>query len=466
MKKQLFIFGFLLILIPAVCAQNYKRLSVSSNTNTTIIRSYQYLENAVVCYSKDNHSGYIEYRTEFPTTLRVPIPAEYEIKDMRIYKNLLYLCGCKGLNAFIAVMDLRYFYEAPYTTMPPTIIYSYLNGSSEEGKIHINSIEKMVVYSDNPQNPMTEPTSFANEDIVAIALNNHNPSYPQKVAIHIKFNNLGVNITSLYGTALPTITLDIMYCTPMFHYMELEDVMLTENYISLVSYNHTSHNEAYYINKLDIGSSISSIFNSTYIYPAPDDEALSSIKGVGLSDNHIELATLALKDAANSTFEIRMRNIALSTMQMTNSQSIYLDNYKHDIDMIFNNSTNKIVALMYYRPSTISYDVHSFFEIDPWATTSYYASTMYDFELTHYTSFDPTQSASFVASSYNKWFRKELPLNTSPCHFRYPVQINQINSITFEKVDFHSYTVSFSNSLEFLWTDIEFVNTEIDCESE
>lgn len=466
MKKQLFIFTLLLILIPAVCAQNYKRLSVSSNTNTTIIRSDPYRGNAVICYSKDNHSGYIEYRTDIPTTLRVPIPVEYEIKDMRIYKNLLYLCGHHGIDAFIAVMDLRYFYQVPYTTMPPTIIYSYLKGPSGEEKIRLNSIEKMVVYSDNPQLPMTDPTSFANEDIVAIALNNYDPSYPQKVAIHIKFNNLGVNITSLYSTALPMITLDILHYTPMPDYLELEDVMLTENYISLVSYNHTPHNEAYYINKLDIGSPISSIYNTTYIYSAPDYEALSSIKGVGLSDNHIELATLALKDVANSTFEIRMRNIALTTMLMTNSQSIYLDNNKHDIDMIFNNSTNKIVSLMYYRPSTISYDVHSFFEIDPWATTSYSASTMYDFEPTHYSSFDPTQSVSFVASSYNKWFRKDLPLNPSPCHLRYPVQINQINNITFEIDEPIPLTITSLNKLEFIWTATEFVNTEIDCESE
>lgn len=427
MKKTLTIFLLIILSSTNIHAQNYSRFTEASEAHTSIIRSYPLLNHAEVAYTIDENTGYIELRKGGTITGRVPVPLEYIVKDMKVFNNLLYFCGEHRAMGFIAVANLNDI-DSNITSPvypPSTTAIFYSDITVNPYKDLVSSLEKMVVYKDANASGQIY-SNYANEHIVAIGRNDNIAAYPDWLTVHIKYNNLLIN-----SSLTPFYTIDIeVLCDNTSPYNEqLQEVLLTDDYVSMVSYRYSTDEYILHCcNKYNIASTYPTI----YKYSAPQYEALSLIKGVAMEDNHIALATLAAENPNTGTFDIRIRNIDLATMQMTNSQVLSLGEQKQDVEMAYNETKRKIVLMMYYMFSGNQYDMHSFFEINPWTNSSYYPSAMYDITPTHYSSIYHSNDSYFIAASGNKWFRKALPMAvpTNNCFNQDNLSATPISNLT------------------------------------
>jgi len=458
MKNYIVLFVSLLAMCHALSAQGYRRFSENTEAQTTIIRSYPMILNSVVCYSKDASSGYIELRVEDGVSGRVPVPLEYEVKDMKLFDNLLYFCGRHDIHGFIAVVDIKLIESAINTQnifiSPSYVTYSDVYVGLE--KYSISSLDKLEVYT-TPGATGVPPLEKANEHIIAIARNYKNAALPSSFPVHIKFNNVTPNP---YGYSSGTISVEAVYNTNYYRNEVLHDVLVTNDFVSLIY----SDNESYRLYKKRTTYPIATIFDTAYIYGFDQYEVLSEINGVALENNQIALSTLAVQNISSSTFEIRIRKINMPSMLMDNSQSLYLGENKQDMEMIYNKASHKIISMIpYYLPSVNS-EVQSFIEIDPWNSSAYNAWAMYDNN--YYSSMASANNSSFVSSFSNKWFRKLLPMNSSSSScfsvFSIPVSLKS-NLEHFERY----YTTTKMNKVlspRYLLVDIDAFNIGVDCE--
>lgn len=414
MKKIIFTLLLLIIISSTyIHAQNYSRYTEASEAYTTIIRSYPLIDHAEVAYTFDETSGYIELRNNGAITGRIPVPLDYIVKDMKIYHNLLYFCGehqsvSQGFIAVTNLYEIFSYISAPYFP-PPTTLISYTDIWVEPYKYFITSLEKLVVYKDEDDPLPTDYLNFANEHIVAIGRNRDNPTYPEWMTVHIKYNDL---LVSTGFTPIPySIDIEVIYDKTSPYNEQIQEVLLTDNYVTLVSYRYST--DEYILHRCD-KYNIVGTYNTIHKFAAPQYEALSLIKGVAMEDNHIALASLAAKDPNNGTFEIRIRNIYLTTMSMTNSQALSLGVQKHDVEMAYDISKRKIILMMYYLFTGNQYDMHTFIEIDPWTNSSYNPAAMYDLTLTRYNSIYHSNDSYFIAAAGYSWFRKALPMAVPP----------------------------------------------------
>lgn len=391
-------------------AQNYRRYTETSEAHTSIIRSYPLLNHAEVAYSLDENSGYIELRMGGTTTGRVPVPLEYEVKDMKLYYNLLYFCGKHGICGFIAVANLHdiFLYINNPVSPPSTTLISYSDISTAPDKHIVSSLEKLVVYKkENAQLPYTY-INCANEHVVAIGRNETLLAYPEWLCVHIKYNNIPLYISLTPPSPPPSIDIEIFYDKTSPINEQLQEVLLTDDYVTFVSYRYST--DEYILHRCQ-KYNLYGTFSPIYKYSAPQNEALSLIKGVAMEDNHIALASLS---AENTSFGIRIRNIDLSSMLMNPSQSLPLEDQKHDVEMAYNKDQQKIVLMMYYLFNGQQNYMHSFIEIDPWTSSSYSPDVMYDLTLTHYNSIYHSNGYYFIAAAGHSWFRKALPMAVPP----------------------------------------------------
>ena len=391
-------------------AQNYNRFTEVSEAYTSIIRSYPLVSHAEVAYTFDENSGYIELRKGGAITGRVPVPLDYKVKDMKLYYNLLYFCGEHRSMGFIAVANLNDIFS--YLTIPnspSTTTIFYTDISIYPYREFVSSLEKLVVYKDADDPFPLYCLNHANEHVVAIGRNKDNPAYPEWHTVHIKYNTLVMGTPPAYPSNYVSIEVLCDISSPSNE--QLQEVLLTDDYVALVSYRYST--DEYILHRCE-KYNIANTFPPIYKYNAPQYEALSLIKGVAMEDNHIAVATLAAEDPIAGTFGIRIRNINLATMLMTNSQVLFLGEQKQDVEMAYNENKRKIVLMMYYLFNGNQYDMHSFFEIDPWTSFSYQSNAMYDITPTHYNSIYHSNGSYFIAASGNKWFRKNLPIAEPP----------------------------------------------------
>lgn len=337
MKKIIFTLLLLIIISNTyIHAQNYRRYTEASEAYTTIIRSYPLIDHAEVAYTFDETSGYIELRNNGAITGRVPVPLEYEVKDMKLYYNLLYFCGKHKSIGFIAVAnlnDILLYLNNPYYSPSSTLI-SYTDICVNPYKTLISSLEKLVVYEEEHDTIPDPYTYYAKEHIVAIGRNETMSIYPEWMAIHLKYNNLHITNTTPFISGF-TIDVDVLFDYSSPFNEELQEVLLTDTYVTFVSYRYST--DEYILHRCRRYNFIST-FNAIYKFSVPQNEALSQIKGVAMEDNHIALASLA---AENNGFGIRIRNIDLATMTMNPSQSLSIGVQKHDVEMAYNKNQHK-----------------------------------------------------------------------------------------------------------------------------
>lgn len=466
MKNYILLFVSLLAMCHALNAQDYRRFSENTEAQTTIIRSYPMIPSSVVCYSKDASSGYIELRVEDGLTGRVPVPLEYEVKDMRLFDNLLYFCGRHVFNngscGFIAVTNINLIERMfnPQGTFLNNDVIIYTDVTINNYKNSIVSLDKLVVYS-KPGSFALPPHDFANEHIVAIGHNYYNSILPNKFAVHIKYNDMYVN-SIIAPISIPSVQVEMLYNQNHLGNETLEDVMVTDDYVSFIY----SSGDDYVIYRKRKTLSLLNIFDSAYVYPAPQYEILSMVNGVAMDGNRIELASLAVNDINASTFEIRMRNIDLPTMAMTNSQTLFLGYQKQDMYMIYDTSSQKIVSLMYYDMISGGL-VHTFIELMPLSSSAYNADLIYDQDM--YASFDPTNMSSYVAATASKWYRKMLPMNNnqpSGCFERDSLPVGIITNLGYVVKEWDTRYLEDKLKQDWVEVEVELVENYEDCMSE
>lgn len=397
--KRLFLYILLMFFCTCIFAQDYTRYSVDEQSYACIVRScpayYLYLE---ACYTKDAYSGYIELRHRNFTAGRISVPLGYDVRDMKVYKNLLYFCGRHKHCGFIAVANLHdiFSYINPTPGAPLNAAVSYADLCVGD----IESLEKIVVY---PEQSNMFPLGDANEYVAAIG-----KSGSQWKALSIKYQNLYLGPSSIFSPG--TIFVNVLYETTGTYNDRLEEVLLTEDYVAFVSYRYAT--EEYIIHRCDKYNLLGT-YNTIYKYHAPQNEALSRITGVAMDANYIALASLAEEPVGASTFEIRIRNIDLSTMNMVGSQGIDIMEQKRDVELAYNPVTKTIIMMMYFRLYGETVDNHSFFQVDEWPTyygyyPHYSIPAIYDMVPTHYASHDNSIGSWFVAVSGNTWFHKNI----------------------------------------------------------
>lgn len=408
MKRILTILLLTMITSTYIQAQNYRRYTETSEAHTSIIRSYPLLNHAEVAYSLDENSGYIELRMGGTTTGRVPVPLEYEVKDMKLHYNRLYFCGKHGISGFIAVANLNdiYAYITNPNNSPSTTAILYSDIVIEPYKELVSSLEKLIVYKDEDDPSQNTRLDCANEHIVAIGRNEKYSTYPEWMAIHIKYNTLYIVNNPVYTPNY--IDIEVLFDITSPYNEKFQEVLLTDDYVTFVSYRYST--DEYILHRCQ-KYNLYGTFSPIYKYSAPQNEALSLIKGVAMEDNHIALASLA---AENTSFGIRIRNIDLSSMLMNPSQSLPLEDQKHDVEMAYNKDQRKIVLMMYYLFNGQQNYMHSFIEIDPWTSSSYSPDVMYDLTPTHYNSIYHSNGSYFIAAAGHSWFRKALPMAVPP----------------------------------------------------
>ncbi len=442
-------------------AQNYRRYTETSEAHTSIIRSYPLLNHAEVAYSLDENSGYIELRMGGTTTGRVPVPLEYEVKDMKLHYNRLYFCGKHGISGFIAVANLNdiYAYITDPNNSPSTTAILYSDIVIAPYKELVSSLEKLVVYKDEDDPSQNTHLDCANEHIVAIGRNEKYSTYPEWMAIHIKYNTLYIVNNPVYTPNY--INIEVLFDITSPYNEKIQEVLLTDDYVTFVSYRYST--DEYILHRCQ-KYNLYGTFSPIYKYSAPQNEALSLIKGVAMEDNHIALASLA---AENTGFGIRIRNIDLLSLLMNPSQTLSISDQKHDVEMAYNKDQRKIVLMMYYLFNGQQNYMHSFIEIDPWTYSSYSPGVMYDLTPTHYNSIYHSNGSYFIAATNSTWFRKALPMAgaLSNCFKQDILYASPISDIDKETIGIIYRKEEGLHGLDTPLLTIEIMNISIECSS-
>lgn len=410
MKKM----GFsILLALTAACvcgrAQDYVRYSAETKGINHIIRSCTiYNTPTEVIYSREDDSGYIELWVEGTATCRIPVPLSYEVKDMRVYNNLLYFCGRRKPCGFIAVLDLHdMFLHNTGSSTPPSdafISYTYLDGGL------VSSLEKMVVYDIHDQ-AQTIPVEYADQHIAAIGLSGWNITTNDWVAVHLKYDSLFLDTVSSISAA-NYANYEVLASPDCPKSEPIQEVLKTEHYVAFVRYRQSTNE---YIIHHCTKYNIAGTYNWTYHFPAPPDEGLSPIIGTVVPTNNIALATLATYQGNPSAYEIRVRTFDMAGMSVMRSQRIPTDDTVRDLKITYNKDRQKIVLSMNGLLRSASIWVPVFLEIDPWVNTggitTYTAYGICDNSHTPFNSIDFANGPYFVSSAENIWMRKKLPLS-------------------------------------------------------
>ena len=454
MKKNIII-PLLLLLLSGnfIQAQDFVKQSENSVVYSNIIKSCPLYPYSVVCYSRDANSGYIELRTEGSTTRRVPVPLEYNVKDLKVFNNLVYFCGQHINQGFVGIVNL-------YHLVNPSVIYTNAGASYIDlGAADVSDLEKLVVYNDNasPQNTLT-----ADEDVVAIGKGGYQSRINGWIVVHLKYNNH--HLFNGNKTEASNVTIDIVYDFIGEANDDIQQLLLTDDYVVLVGHNPAF--EHYLIHFYD-KNNISSSNHPVYKFDYPPYEVLSDIKSVSLEGNNIALATLALKDIEQHTFEIRIRNIHVSplNMFMNNSQALPLGEQKRDVEMAYNSDQHKLVLMLGYDVYNTSY----FFEINPWALATSTSDAIYESNHQDYAAIDHANGPYYVAVYKNIWFRKKLPNNnvaSSSCYGKFNTEVTLIDNL--DGKDFEPTSIQdrfFINTLGRV-VDIEFITKNSECTEE
>ena len=359
-------------------------------------------------YTKNSKSSFLELWVEGVATCRIPVPWDYEVKDMKVYGNLLYFCGKQNSCGFIAVANLHDMYmHATSVGTPPTsaaVSYNCLDPRC------VSSLEKLVVYGEE-NGPMTLPINYANEHIAAVGKGGTwiNTGC---VAVHIKYDSLPMVPLPIYSPSILTVSV-IEDLTSTIN-EPLPEVLLTDDYVAFARYRYGT--DEYVIHRCGKYNMVGT-YGTARRYAAPNDEVIFNLEGETLEGNNIALATCSLADMYYNNYEIRVRNIDLSTWNMVNSQYIPVDDTKQDdLAMVYNRNKQKLVSSLHYQlPNLGGYD-YGLIEIDPWYSftgTSYYSSdAILDPNHRIFIPMDQTFGVHFVAMDKNGWLRKSLPMNS------------------------------------------------------
>ena len=210
----------------AIRAQHYVLYSANTGCENHIIRSCPgYTSLTEVLYTKCDGSDYFELWVEGVAACRIPVQKSYEVKDMKVYGNLLYFCGRHNSCGFIAMLNLHdMFLHATGGGIPPTsatISYTDLNPQ------YVSSLEKLVVYGEGNGIPPL-PLTYANEHIAAIGKGGTGTT-ADWVAVHIKYNNLPLVAPPIVSPY--TISVEVMDdLSNTMSYEKLPEVLLTDDY--------------------------------------------------------------------------------------------------------------------------------------------------------------------------------------------------------------------------------------------
>ena len=403
-------FSILLALTAAcVCgrAQNYVRYSAETKGINHIIRSCPiYNIPTEVIYSREDDSGYIELWVEGMGTCRIPVSLRYQVKDMKVYNNLLYFCGSHHSCGFIAVLNLHdmFLHILNSTAPPPDAFISYTDLYSG----YVTSLEKMVVY-DIHDNAPTIPISYADQHIAAIGLSGGDITTNDWVAVHLKYNNLFLDTVNT--PVFNDVSYEVLASADCPKSEPIQEVLKTEHYVAFVRYRQSTNE---YIIHHCTKYNIAGTYKWTYHFPAPPDEGLSPIIGTVVPTNNIALATLATYQGNPSAYEIRVRTFDMAGMSVMRSQRIPTDDTVRDLKITYNTDRQKIVLSMNGLLRSSSIWVPAFLEIDPWVNTgitTYTAHGICDKSHTPFNSIDFANGPYFVSSAENIWMRKKLPLS-------------------------------------------------------
>ncbi|MBQ6068010.1 MAG: hypothetical protein IJK84_00765 [Bacteroidales bacterium] len=272
----------------AIQAQHYVQYSANTGCKNHIIRSCTgYASNSEVLYTKDSESGYLELWVEGVAACRIPVPLMYEVKDMRVYGNLLYFCGREKSCGFIAVANLHYMFMhiLGSGTPPSTTAISY----KELDYRYVASLEKLVVYGQGDGQALP-PITSANEHIAAIGRGGTLTS-ADWVAVHIKYNNMPMTTSTFY--TMHTATVEVVDDHSSTSYEPLPEVLLTDDYVAFVRYRETS--DEYVIHRCD-RNNVAGTYGTAYRYAAPLDEVVFNLEGESLEVSNVALMAKALAD--------------------------------------------------------------------------------------------------------------------------------------------------------------------------
>lgn len=412
-----------------VDAQSYVRTSEESSINNCIVKSYDYYPEYAVCYGSDGNTGYIEMRASGTNTRRIPIPLEYTVCDMKVYNHMLYFCGRHIDRGFVGIANL--FQLSQYET-ETTCYVAYMDLD-----IEAYSLDKLVVFGDDLVVPSF---SEANEHVIALASSSPNTTKEQFL-IHIKYENfyMGTDNGIIYNSNNPQVHVirindilspGIIPYTPDKE-ITLQELLLTDDYIAVAGYNYLTDKYVIYpLKKVELATFT---YNSyEYQYSCPQYEAISVIKAVSLNENNIAVASLAANNNQDD-FEIRIRNIDLNTMLMTNSQALNLGNHKNDVELAYNINQDRIILLINHMLVDEMNSASVFFEVDPWATTTQIVNAIYHPTPNPYTSIDNATTNYYTSVSNNTIFWKSLPHPTgdTECMNRIQFEFNNIDNTPF-----------------------------------
>ena len=287
MKKfALFVMLAFIATDTGIWAQHYVRYSANTGCTNRIVQSCPVYTNLTeVLYTRDNVSGYLVLWVEGVAACRISVPLAYEVKDMKVYGNLLYFCGRSKPYGFIAVANLHdMFQHAMGYGVPPSnavVAYTLLDNR------FVSSLEKLVVYGENGVLP-TFPNYNANEHIAAIGRGGSQTT-SDRVVVYIKYNNLILNPSIPF---LPTVvTVEVLDDLTSPSGDPLQEVLLTDDYVAFVRFRDAS--SEYVIHRCD-KYSLAATYNTIYKYATPAYEITSSEDAVTLENNNIALATSSL----------------------------------------------------------------------------------------------------------------------------------------------------------------------------
>ena len=390
----------------AIQAQQYVRYSANTGCDNQLIRTCPaYTSQTEVLYTKDSESGYMELWVEGVATCRIPVLMSYEVKDMKVYENLLYFCGRHKSWGFIAVLNLQdMFMHAMSGTTPTSAAISYMDMDPQ----YISSLEKLVVYGDG-NNPMSLPLNNANEHIAAIGKGGTSTN-ADWVAVYLKYNNIPMTPSPVYTPYIVNVKVIDDCTSPVGE--PLSEVLLTDDYVAFVRYRYGS--DEYIVHRCDRNNLVGT-YNTVYRYAVPHDEVVFNLDGVTLEGNNIALATCAPVDMYYNDYEIRVRNIELNSMTMFNSQYIPVGEVKQDVAVVYNRSQQKLVSSISYQLLDGGYG-YGLIEIDPWhsftGSNYYMTNAVQDQAYREFIPMDQALSAHFVALDKTGWLRKRLPMNS------------------------------------------------------
>ena len=325
MKKLLFLAS--LLLVAHSYAQNTAERFLDTNlfSGTSIVARMSYdnitMSDYAVSYtSNPNDRGFL-YSNQYLNGRYFSISgSNIHINDLCILDDIVYFCGYSTLgDAVVGKFKVSEFQQSAFTLQ--YYIVSFNNYTP------VSSFTKIKAYYDDNIQMVVLALVAKNQDI-------QNPSNNNSYLCYLKDEG-----TSFSGNCF--------YLDPPKSYHNIEDVVITKNYIVAVGGNHIEESQGYLyrFKKSDI------IPNPTdcdgYIITDPDEHTFTSIAAMEwLKDDEVAFACLR-NYWGNNNSDMRVYTLDASAMQFLNTQDVPLVGKCSPQELLFMPCDGSLLMLIY-----------------------------------------------------------------------------------------------------------------------